>query len=284
VITIEGDRSMTHELDIEELAADLLRARDEAQVVTPPSRRDPNFDLKRGYSVGRSLHERLVGRGYHSVGRKIGLTNPVTWQEFNVDTPIWAHMYAQTVRFAFGGCCSLSLSGMVAPRLEPEVVLKLRRPVPAGELPAEELISCVEWFAIGFEIVDTHYPNWRFSGADAVADFGVHAALVVGDPWLVASEDLRQTAAVLEALRVTLRGGQNFVAEGEGRNVLGSPLLALGHLARVLATQPWAPPLTAGEVITTGTLTALPHVRPGESYRVDVSGAPLALLHVELIE
>jgi len=50
----------------------------------------------------------------------------------------------------------------------------------------------------------------------------------------------------------------------------------------VLAAQSWAPPLKPGEVITTGTLTALPCLRHGESYRVDVVGAPLAPLQLDL--
>jgi 2-oxo-3-hexenedioate decarboxylase len=169
---------------------------------------------------------------------------------------------------------------MVAPRLEPEVVLKLRQPLPAGEPSAEEVARCLEWAAVGFEIVDSHYPDWRFTAADAVADFGVHAALVVGSPWHLESEDPRQVATQLETLKVTLRGGKDFVAEGEGRNALGSPLLSLGFLARVLATQSWAPSLTPGEVITTGTLTTLPYLRRGESYRVEVAGAPLAPLEI----
>ena len=42
------------------------------------------------------------------------------------------------------------------------------------------------------------------------------------------------------------------------------------------------PPLAAGEVVTTGTLTSLPYLRPGESYRVEVAGAPLAPVQLEL--
>jgi serine/threonine-protein kinase len=120
--------------------------------------------------------------------------------------------------------------------------------------------------------------------AEAVADFGVHAALVVGTPWRVDSENPQHVAKFLETLKVTLRGGKDFAAEGEGRNALGNPLLALGFLARVLATQSWAPPLTPGEIITTGTLTALPDLFCGEAYHVEVTGAPLASLHLELSE
>jgi 2-oxo-3-hexenedioate decarboxylase len=241
-----------------------------------------SLDLDRAYQVGRVLHERLVERGFRSVGRKIGFTNPAMWEQFQVSQPIWAHVYAQTVHFAQGGHLLLTLDGMVAPRLEPEVVLKLRQPVPSGESSAEELARCLEWVAVGFEIVDSHYPDWRFTAAEAVADFGVHAALVVGTPWRVGAENPQHIATSLQTLKVTLRGGKDFVAEGEGRNTLGSPLLALGFLAQVLADQPWAPPLVPGEVITTGTLTALPCLRRGESYRVEVAGAPLAPLQLDL--
>jgi 2-oxo-3-hexenedioate decarboxylase len=257
------------------LEGDLLQARDRSAVTTAPSQRDTGFDLEMGYQVGHALHARLLERGYQPVGRKIGFTNPATWREFNLQTPIWAPVYAQTVSFADRGCCELSLRGMVAPRLEPEIVLQLRRPLPDGELRADEVAGCVAWAALGFEIVDSHYAGWRFTAADAVADFGVHAALMVGIPWRLESEDPLTIAAGLPAVRVVLRRGTEVVATGEGRNALGSPLLALVHLARLLAGQPWAPPLRPGEVITTGTLTPPPHVTGGERWRVEAEGVPL---------
>ncbi len=204
------------------------------------------------------------------------------WEQFQVTEPTWAHVYAQTVHLAEEGHARVVLGWMVAPRLEPEIVLRLSSPVPGGEPPAEELARCIEWAAVGFEIVDSHYADWRFTAAEAVADFGVHAALVVGAPWRVESEDPTQVAAILRTLKVTLRGGNGFRAEGEGSNALGSPLLAIGFMAKVLAAQPWAPPLAAGEVVTTGTLTSLPYLRPGESYRVEVAGAPLDPVQLEL--
>ncbi len=270
---------MTSESD-ERLASELMQARDGAKNIAPPSQGDPTFDVARGYRIGLALHRQLVRRGCQPVGRKIGFTNPATWKEFRLDTPIWAHVYDRTLHTTERGHCTLSLSGMLAPRIEPEVVLKLSKPF--GELNAKAVASCVEWVAIGFEVVDSHYPDWRFTAPDAVADFGFHAALVVGSPWVVGSEDPERLVAILEGLRVTLRGSREVIAEGEGRNALGSPLLALCHLASVLAAQPWAPPLATGEVITTGTLTAVPYIRPGESYRVEVQGAPLGTLELEL--
>lgn len=273
---------MCDDSTLDQLASELLHVRDTAELTTLPSRRGVGFDLDTGYRVGRMLHERLVERGHRPVGRKIGFTNPATWQEFKLDTPIWAYVYAKTVHFADRGCFRLSLGGMAAPRIEPEVVLKLRRPVSGDDVSVEALADCLEWAAIGFE--DSHFPDWRFTAADAVADFGVHAALVVGTPWRLERDDPRQTAVVLQNLTVRLSRGSETVAEGGGRNALGSPLLALGHLVRVIRSQGWAPPLAGGEVITTGTLTALPHVSRGERWRVDVTGAPLSPLELDLTD
>jgi len=275
---------MHEDIAIERMASDLLQARDTAGATRLPSQYEAGFDLHRGYGVGRVLHEHLVSRGFRAVGRKIGFTNPATWKEFNLNTPIWAHMYAQTVHFAEQGRFRLSLSSMASPRIEPEVVLKLSRPVAGGDEPPEALMECLEWMAIGFEIVDCHFPGWQFTAADAVADFGVHAALVVGTPLLLEPDNTRLIAKQLQQLRITLSHGSEIVAEGEGKNALGSPILALGHLARVISTQPWASPLTVGEIISTGTLTPLPYIHKGESWKVKVDGAPFGPLMLDLAD
>jgi 2-keto-4-pentenoate hydratase len=274
---------MNRRLANEHLAAELLQARDAVRVIANPSHYGFDLNLGRAYQIGRMVHQCLEERGFRAVGRKIGFTNRAMWEKYEVTEPIWAHLYAQTVHFAQGGHARLALGGMVAPRLEPEVVLKLRHPVPSGDPSAEELARCVEWAAVGFEIVDSHFADWRFTAAEAIADFGVHAALIIGTPWRLDSEDPRQVASMLQSLKVTLRGGKDFVAEGEGTNALGSPLLALGFLARTLAAQTWAPSLMPGEIITTGTLTSLPSLSRGEFYRVEVTGAPLGSLQLQLI-
>ena len=52
-----------------------------------------------------------------------------------------------------------------------------------------------------------------------------------------------------------------------GANVLGSPLLALGFLVRLLGDQ-----LQPGEIITTGVLTDAHAVATGETWRTEVDG------------
>jgi 2-oxo-3-hexenedioate decarboxylase len=270
--------------DFDALVSDLVHARDAASLTSRPSLRHSGFDLEEGYTVARALHQHLAQRGFVSIGRKIGFANPATWQEFDLDTPIWAHVYAQTVHWAEEGRYRLALDRLVAPRIEPEVVLKLRGPLPDGDASVEEWTGCIEWAAIGFEIVHCHYPDWRFTAPDTLADFGLHARLVVGPCWRVAGHEQRQVASALANLTVRLSEGSDTKATGLGRNALGGPVLALVHLAQVISRQSWAPALGDGEIISTGTLTPFPYISSGERWRVEVTGAPLAPLELELTE
>jgi 2-oxo-3-hexenedioate decarboxylase len=54
--------------------------------------------------------------------------------------------------------------------------------------------------------------------------------------------------------------------------VLDSPLLSLAFLVEILAQQPESPPLAAGEIVSTGTLTDAHPVAPGERWRTDFHG------------
>jgi len=60
--------------------------------------------------------------------------------------------------------------------------------------------------------------------------------------------------------------------QGVGANVLDSPLLSLAFLVDILAGQKDALPLSAGEIISTGTLTDAHPVAAGETWSTDLHG------------
>jgi 2-oxo-3-hexenedioate decarboxylase len=67
-----------------------------------------------------------------------------------------------------------------------------------------------------------------------------------------------------------------------GANVLDGPIQALAHLAAVLGHDRLNPPLRAGEVVTTGTLTRAFPVLAGEVWSTEISGFDLPGLSVEI--
>ena len=127
--------------------------------------------------------------------------------------------------------------------------------------------------AHGFEIVQSIFPGWVFAPADTVAAFGLHGALFVGERHPVA-ERRDEWLRALSDFSVTLRCG-DVVEQGHARDVLDGPLSALKHFVDLLAGDAHNPPLAAGEIVTTGTLTRAMPVRPGERWRTELAGIPL---------
>ena len=64
-------------------------------------------------------------------------------------------------------------------------------------------------------------------------------------------------------------------ATGSGAVVLDSQLLAFAHLATILPAQARFPPVQAGEIVSTGTLTRLLPVTPGETWSTTIHNIDL---------
>jgi 2-oxo-3-hexenedioate decarboxylase len=254
--------------DLSAIADRLIAAQDAASMLPPITADHPDFSVADAYTVLAEIEARRRAQGWWPVGRKIGFTNTTIWPRYGVYQPMWAHVWTGTVRYAQDSRTTLSLQSLVQPRIEPEVVFGLARAVPLTDDPAE-VLACVDWFAPGFEIVQSHFPDWKFKAPDCTADCGLHGALVVGTPLPVTAENRAALAAMLPIFELTLSRGDTVIDRGAGANVLKSPALALAHLARVLAGLPQFPPLAAGEIVTTGTITDAWPVVPGETWSSD---------------
>jgi 2-keto-4-pentenoate hydratase len=264
---------------IQSIARELLQAHDHARLIASIAARDPDFDLDAAYQVAAELMRMRRSRGSRPVGRKIGFTNRSIWALYGVDAPMWAHVYDDTVSYAQGGRAEVSLAGTVSPRMEPEILFKLRAPIPVGCNDAEQLLRSAEWYAHSVEIVHSHF-DWKFKLADATADWACHARLIIGEPQAIRDGDVPALARALPAIRAALQKGGVTQIEGIGANVLGSPAYALGFLADLLAKQPFMQPLAAGEVVSTGTITDALPVKPGETWSTEISGLPLQNLSI----
>jgi 2-oxo-3-hexenedioate decarboxylase len=267
---------MTH---VDGLATELLDALDHARSLTPFTDRDPAFSVDAAYRVRAEVTRRRRARGETPIGRKLGFTNTATWVSFGLTAPIWAPVYDTTVTFLKRATATISVARFCEPRLEPEVVLHFQSSPPVGA-DETELIRHLDWIALGFEVVQSHFPGWRFRTADAIAAFGVHAHLIVGPP--VAVTAIADPIWALQGFTITLLLDGVPREYGGGAQVLGSPLLATLEMLDSLAGQPDAEPIAPGEIVTTGTLTAAVPVRPGQVWSATVSGIDLAGLQLEM--
>jgi 2-keto-4-pentenoate hydratase len=224
------------------------------------------LSLEAAYAQALAVRQLRIARGEQPRGYKVGFTNRSIWPRYNVFAPIWGSVWDTTLTLCEGEG-SVSLAHTCQPRLEPEVVFGLKA-TPAAHATLDDLFEAIEWVAPGFEVVQSHLPDWKFVPPDTVADGALHARLLVGQRTPV--HQLASSAAALDALlaqaRVVLLKNDQVVEEGQGSNVLDGPLRALLHFAQTLRACPGAPDLQAGDVITTGTWTDAWPVAPGERW------------------
>ena len=231
------------------------------------------------YERALSVRQLRMARGELPRGYKVGFTNRTIWPRYGVFAPIWGTVWNTTLSFCDGEG-EVSLAGTCQPRIEPECVFGMKATPPA-QPTLDDLLACVEWIAPGFEIVQSHMPDWKFTAADTIADSGLHARLLVGRKVPVASLSPDPTAfeAELADATITLLKGGERIDQGTGANVLDGPLHALAHFVAALRDCPGAADLQPGDVVTTGTWTDAWPVHRGEHWRA-VFSAPLTSLSV----
>jgi 2-oxo-3-hexenedioate decarboxylase len=256
---------------IEGMAGEALTALRTGRQIEPFSVRYPAFDAADAYRVMVALHRQRERRGEKIVGRKIGRTNRKL--RADLPPPMWGFVYDRTVYDLPAGRSEFPLAGLMQPRIEPEIVFGLSRP-PAIGMDEQEVLGCIEWAAHGFEIIQSIFPDWKSSAADSIAANAVHGALLIGPRRKVAAR-LEAWKGELRTFAIELCRNDAIVARGHGMNVLDGPASTLQHLVQLLAADPINPPLAAGEIITTGTLTTPLTIERGETWSTRLAGISL---------
>lgn len=265
------------------LADSLLHAQAKGVLVEPPSITD-GLTLDEAYHIGALIARRRIRQGWGWKGWKVGFTNREIWSKWGLDQPIVGPVYDETV-FDVGTGSTWARNREPPPvpagrraalMIEVEVVFGFDGPATtAGRHPMPD------WVALGAELVDCHYAGWRLHPADAVADFGLHAGLVIGPRVQPVSAD------AVEALRdvvVSLSASGERLAAGKGRAVLDGPANVLAELYGPLAERTAGYGVTggskrggdggAGYLVSTGTLTPLVEATIGTTYEAEADQLP----------
>ena len=268
-------------VELDALAQEMKTAQDLVQQIEPFTKRIQNFDLASAYQVAARIHRARISEGANPRGRKIGFTNPEMWSIYGVCEPVWAYVYDTTVTQLEHLQAECSINRFAEPKIEPEIVFHFRSDLP-GNARFADVVNAIDWVAHGFEIVQSHFPGWRFQAPDTVADLALHGMLLIGPP-LPLEKLGSDPAGVLESISVDLFRDDKLIETGAGANVLGNPFAAVAHLVSVLNKQPDNEPLKAGEIVSTGTMTTAHAINTGETWRSEIRGAELAGLTVQFV-
>ncbi len=231
------------------------------------------LSVEQAYQQALQVRVLRIARGEQPRGYKIGFTNRSIWARYNVAAPIWGTVWNSTLQWC-AGTAEVNLAHMCQPRIEPEAVLGMAA-TPPPNATLDDLFACLDWVAPGFEVVQSHLPDWKFAAADTVLDGGLHAHLLVGPrvPVRSLARNATEFEALLASSQVRLQCNGTQRDAGQGANVLDGPLHALQHFLQSLHSTPGATDLIAGDAVTTGTWTDAWPVQPGECWAADFSAA-----------
>jgi len=273
------DRGMSLALpDHEAIAAEALAAIDNARQIAPFSARYPGLTLDDAYRISDRLCALRTARGERVIGRKIGFTNRTIWAEYAVSAPIWGFVFDATVSGLApprqAAQQPFALAPFAEPRIEPEIVFRLAA-APSPDMDEAALFDCIDWVAQGFEIVQSVFPDWKFTPADTVIVNALHGALLLAPVHPAGFGKATDWVSNLAGFEIDLLRDGEVVDRGHAANVLDGPLSALRHLVGLLASDPVNSPLTIGDIVTTGTLTRAFSIMPGESWSTRLHGIEL---------
>jgi 2-keto-4-pentenoate hydratase len=234
--------------NVTELAARLSKAVADRTAIEQLSDKAPDLDLATGYAVQRALREQAGPLA----GWKLGITSPAKQAQVGVKDPVYGFLAAGN---ALDLGAPLKTGELIQPRAEPEIVFTMGRGLAGPHVTAAEVLAATAGVAVGVEILDSRYRDYRFTMADVVADNTSAARYVIGAPVPPAGIDLRLIGVVLE------HNGE-VVTTASGAASLGHPAAAVAWLVRALAAE--GEGLRAGEVVLSGGLTAAVPVAPGD--------------------
>lgn len=268
--------------EIEAVAQELLSAYETGGMLPGPLSARPGFDLDAAFAIEAELTRIRNAAGHSAVGRKVGYANKAMWRILKLETLVWGHMYDDTVHYSENNNAKLAIAHPRSLKVEPEIVFGLKEAITTPGFDASGALERTDWIALGFEIIDCPYPGWQFQPSDFVASFGLHSALVVGEKMKIRPELIGKLVQELQKFTVRVSKNGEFVEEGSGKNSLRSPASCLAELGAAILKRFPSEPLGAGEVISSGTLTAGHLVEKGDRWTAEVQGLDLSPLALEM--
>jgi 2-keto-4-pentenoate hydratase len=268
--------------DVEPLARELLSAYETGQMIAVPPSARPGFDLNLAYQVEARLKQFRETAGHRAAGRKVGYANKAMWRLLKLDTLVWAHMYDDTVHYSDTNSATLTVAHPRSLKIEPEIIFGMKQQCTGENSDAASALASTDWLALGFEIIDCPFPEWKFQPSDFVASFGLHAALLVGERIQVRPEIIGTLVDKLARFKVRMMKSGQLVEEGSGKNSLKSPALCVAELGAAITSRFPSHPLSAGEIVSSGTLTAGHLTSTGDVWTAELEGISLPSLTLGL--
>ena len=201
------------------------------------------------------------------VGWKIAATSAAGQAHIQVDGPLPGRILDSFVQ-AIG--TTLSLAGNRMRVVEPEFAFRMGAPLPPRHAPyaSTEVLAAVTSIHPAFEVPDSRFSDFARAGkAQLIADNACCGRFAFGPAAPAGWRTLNLAAHHVNATVFDADGRVRYKREGEGRALLGDPIIALTWLANELSSLGIG--LHAGDWASCGTCMVPLETLPGDRVVAD---------------
>lgn len=252
---------MISKQQIEQLGEELFASMQSRTTVQPLSDRFSDISIEDAYQISQHyLDLRMTGNGEEVVGKKIGVTSDAVQTMLGVYEPDFGFL-TDAMQYCEG---DVPIGHLIQPRAEAEIAFLLKHDLVGPGITPQDVLDATESVMACFEIVDSRIEDWKIKIQDTVAD---NASCGV---FVVSANSVSPRDVDLVASKVTVLKNGEFLSEGLGEAVQGSPLNAVAWLANTLGGLGTS--MRAGEVILSGSLVPLEPIVVGDQMTMDIPG------------
>ncbi len=238
------------------------------ETLAPLREREPGITISDAYQIQCEFVARRIENGETSVGKKIGVTSKAIQDFLGVYQPDFGQL---TSGMAYEEGQDIPLETLIQPKAEAEVAFVLKHDLNGPGITATDVLRATDYVVPCFEIVDSRITDWNIKIEDTIADNASCGVYVLGTTKLSPNKlDLSLAGMVLE------RNGELF-GTASGAAVQGGPVNAVVWLANTLGSL--GIPFKAGEVILSGSQSALVPCISGETLTCTVGGLGSCSIH-----
>jgi 2-keto-4-pentenoate hydratase len=251
---------MLKKYTIAQLAKQLYDAQVNRAPIDPLSEMEPDISVHEAYEVQLENVNKVVDAGLQISGKKIGVTSLAMQKMLGVFEPDYGHLFT-TMDVSEG---KIDMNTLLQPLVEGEIAFILKEDLQGPDVTPKEVLESTEFIVAAIEIVDSRVRDWKIKLVDTIADNASAGCYVLGQK-LVPPSDI-----ILPEVEMTLYKNEEEVSSGTGADVMGDPALCVAWLANKL----WEYNITLkkGEVILSGALSAATPAKPGDVFRIELTG------------
>lgn len=256
-------------MNLQEIAYELYRHQQEGRELEKITIHHDGLTVDHAYEIQRLNIDNALAEGDRLVGWKMGLTSKAKQVSVGVDEALYGRLLHSMELFD----SKLSLSGLIHPRVEPEIAFVMKHRLAGEDVTARDVWLATECVMPAVEVIDSRYKNFSFTLVDVVADNASSAK------FLVADQAYSPYQFAWDQVGVVMKKNGEVTQTGSGAAVLGHPVRSVVELAHMLARE--GEGIEPGMVVLTGGITEAIHLHTGDEVVVEFDGMGELYLEVE---